>query len=368
MSKGPPAAYPVLFLVVLASVEKQWKPLLRFLLSGAPVTAALIALPWYLYIRQEPDYIQLVNDLKNSAGGGRGHSKLFITYLPTLFVATAPWSALWVVALIAAAGQWRRDWRLRGLVVWVGSMLIPLSFWGNKQIHYLMPVMPPVMILVGWHLDESLKAAPGVGAKLAGFTRALWAVTVITFAAASPGLVIAGKMSRGRILPGDFAAASLVLVGLGAVGLVYRRRGTAGGVAAFAALNVVVLAVVVGLWGPTLNEPSIRVIPPALASRYGDGPFAFVGKENLPLVFNMRRIIPVVRSEAEIANLVARQPNVVAIEPLSGGNKPHKAIVEEARFRDDEMVYRVGRINPAALPAPTPGAAAPVDHHDADGE
>jgi 4-amino-4-deoxy-L-arabinose transferase-like glycosyltransferase len=159
MAKGPPAAYPVLFLVGLACVERRWKPLLRFFLSGAPITAALIALPWFLYVRHDPMYGQLVGDLRNSAGGGRGHSGWFFTYIPPLFVGTAPWSVLWLIGLIAAIRQWRTDRRLRGMVIWVACILIPLSLWGNKQFHYLMPVMPPLMILVGWLLDESLKAS-----------------------------------------------------------------------------------------------------------------------------------------------------------------------------------------------------------------
>jgi 4-amino-4-deoxy-L-arabinose transferase-like glycosyltransferase len=366
MAKGPPAAYPVLFLIVLCCVERRWKPLARFFLSGAPLTAAVIALPWFLYVRHDPMYSQLVGDLKNSAGGGRGHSGWFFTYIPPLFVGTAPWSVIWLLALIAAIRQWRLDGRLRGMAIWVGCILVPLSLWGNKQFHYLMPVMPPLMILVGWLLDESLKADSALGEKWAGLARGALALTAIVFAAASPGLVLAGHFDRGHILPLDYAAAALVVAGVAAAALVYRARGAAAGATAFALANVVILAGVVGLWAPTLNQPNIRAIPPALAAKYGDGPFAFIGKEDLPMVFHMRRIVPVARSDQEIANLAARQPDVVAIEPNSGSNKPRKAIVEEARFRDDETIYRVGRIDRSALPPPSTAPAGPV--RDVEGE
>lgn len=349
VSKGPPAAYPVLFFVALACVERKWKPLLHFHFSGAPLTAAAIALPWFAYVARDPMVEQLTRDLQNSAGGGRGHGGLFITYLPKLFVATAPWSALWVVALVAAVRTWRDDHRLRGLVIWIASILLPLFGWGNKQFHYLMPVMPPLMILVGWLLDESLKAAPAVGQKIAPWTRRLLGMTAIAFAAAAPGLIIAGKWDRGHLIPADFAAAALVLATLGSVAFVHRRRGPAAGLTAFAVGNVLILLVLVGLWAPSLNAENIRAIPPALATRYGDGPFALVGKEDLPLVFHMRRTIPVVRTDAEIAALVAQRPDVVAIEPLGDRGKSRPAIAEEARFRNDETVYRVGRINPAVL-------------------
>jgi len=366
MAKGPPAAYPVLFLIVVACVERRSKPLARFFLSGAPLTAAVIALPWFLYVRHDPMYSQLVGDLKNSAGGGRGHSGWFFTYIPPLFVGTAPWSVLWLLALIAAIRHWRLDGRLRGMVIWVGCILVPLSLWGNKQFHYLMPVMPALMILVGWLIDESLKPDTSLGEKWAGLGRGALALTAIVFAAASPGLVLAGRLDRGHIIPLDYAAAALVVVGIGAAALVYRARGAAAGAVAFALANVVILAGVVGWWAPTLNQPNIRAIPPALTAKYGDGPFAFIGKEDLPMVFHMRRVVPVARSDQEIANLAARQPDVVAIEPNSGSNKPRKAIVEEARFRDDETVYRVGHIDRTALPAPTTAPAGPA--RDVEGE
>jgi hypothetical protein len=173
-------------------------------------------------------------------------------------------------------------------------------------------------------------------------------------------------MDRGHVIPLDFAAAALVVAGVAVAGLVYRARGAAAGVTACVLANVVILAGVVGLWAPTLNQPNIRAIPPALAARYGDGPFAFIGKEDLPMVFHMGRIVQVARSDQEIANLAARLPNVVAIEPNSGTNKPRKAIIEEARFRDDETIYRVGHIDRTALPAPTTAPAGPA--RDVDGE
>jgi 4-amino-4-deoxy-L-arabinose transferase-like glycosyltransferase len=357
MAKGPPAAYPVLFLVTIAAFDRRWKAVGRFFISGAPLTAALIALPWFLYVRHDPMYGQLVGDLKNSAGGGRGHSGWFFTYIPPLFVGTAPWSVLWLIGLIAAVRQWRTDRRLRGMVIWVGCILIPLSLWGNKQFHYLMPVMPPLMILVGWLLDESLTVASSLGDDWARLARRAAALTATVFAGGSPGLIVAGRMDRGHVIPLDFAAAALVAVGVAVAALVYGARGAAAGVTAFVLANIVILAGVVGLWAPTLNQPNIRAIPPALAARYGDGPFAFIGKEDLPMVFHMGRVVQVARSDQEIANLAARQPDVIAIEPISGTNKPRKSIVEEARFRDDETVYRVGHLDRGALPPPTTAPA-----------
>ena len=358
MAKGPPAAYPILFFVLMAAFDRRWGMLRRFVLCGAPLTAALIALPWFLYMAQDPDAGQLSHDLKNSAGGGRGHSALFITYVPSLFVATAPWSALMPVALIGAASNWKRDRRLRGVVIWIGSMLVPLSLWGNKQFHYLMPVMPAVMVLVGWLLDAALKP----DFPIAKLTLVLCGVTALALALAAPGPLAAGHFQRGHVTGWDVALAALLLSAVAAVALAYRRRGRELAVAVFAGAAPVVMFAAAGLWEPTLEPVNCRTIAPALADRYGDGPYAFVGKEDLPLVFHMRRIIPVARSAAEIANLAGRQPPVVAIEPISGTNRARPVIEEDARFVTRTTIFRVGFVKagaatqPHSLPAAEPGS------------
>jgi 4-amino-4-deoxy-L-arabinose transferase-like glycosyltransferase len=362
LAKGPPAGYPVLFFLLMAAFDRRWDRVGRFLACGAPLTAVLIALPWFLYVRQDPDYLQLVKDLKNSAGGGRGHSSLFITYVPALFVAAAPWSALMPVALIAAASNWRRDRRLRGVVVWLGAMLVPLSFWGNKQLHYLMPVMPAVMVLVGWLLDAALRP----GFPIAKLTTVVWALSALALAVAAPAAIVAGRLERGHVIRWDFAMAALLLAGLVAVALAYRRRGLEPAMVVFAAGAPLVMFAALGLWEPSLEPVNCRTIAPALGSRYGEGPYAFVGKEDLPLVFHMQRIIPVARSSAAIARLAGRQPPVVAIEPISGTNRARPVIEETARFVTRTTIFRIGYVKPGATTLPASGPSGAPDDEPAE--
>lgn len=358
LSKGPPAGFPLLFFIGLAAFNRRWSALGQFVASGAPLTAAVIALPWFLYVRQDPMYGQLVGDLRNSAGGGRGHSGLFTTYLPPLFVATAPWSALWIAGLIGAFRHWRSDPRLRGMAIWVSSILLPMFLWGNKQFHYLMFVMPPLMALVGWLLDQSLKPDAGKEGLL---VRRIWAVTAFLFGFAAPGLIVAGKMDRGYIQPADVVVTVLLAAMLAAVWLVFRARGVEAAMKTFAVGTAAAMFVVVGLWAPSLNPLNCRTIVPQLEARYGDGPFAFAGKEDLPLVFHMRRIVPVVRSESEVAELGTRRPRFVVIEPISGTNRPRPAIQEDARFEADETIYRIGFVRPTSATAPASAPTSPLD-------
>jgi hypothetical protein len=263
------------------------------------------------------------------------------------------------VALIAAATNWRRDRRLRGMTIWVGSMLIPLSLWGNKQLHYLMPVMPAVMVLVGWLLDAALKA----DFPIARLTTAIWALTVVGVGLAAPGVVIAAGRIRGHLIPADFVLGVFVLAVVSAVTLIWRRRGREPAMTVFAAGAALFMFAARGLWAWSLEPVNCRTVASAIAARYADGPYCFVGKEDLPLVFYMRRIIPVARSPGEIAHLAGRQPPVVAIEPISGTNRARPVIQEEARYVTETAIYRIGfvKADPAAVPASAPSADTDAD-------
>ena len=78
MTKGPPAAYPLLLLLGLAALDRRWDVLRRWLTSGAPLTIALIGLPWFVYLMRHPLAGQAAVDLRNSALGGEGHIR--VTY------------------------------------------------------------------------------------------------------------------------------------------------------------------------------------------------------------------------------------------------------------------------------------------------
>ena len=363
LSKGPPAAYPLLFFITMAAFDRRWNMVGRFVACGAPLTLALIALPWFLYVRQDPDYVQLVRDLKNSAGGGRGHSALFVTYIPPLFAATAPWSALMPLALIFAARNWRRDRRLRGMIILVACMLLPVSAWGNKQLHYLMPVMPPIMALVGWLLDEALKE----GSALRKPASVLWGLTVVGAALAPVGVLVGAPIVRGHLIAADGVVTAFLLAAVAVVALAYRARGLEAALQTFAAGTAVAVFVLMALWAPTLHPVDTRQIAAALHERYGNGPYAFLGKEDLPLVFHMKRIIPVARNQGEIEGLAGRRPPVVFIEPISGTNRPRPFLQEQMRFVTDTTTYRVGYIAaarttaPATAPATAPSAPADSD-------
>jgi len=338
LSKGPPAVFPVLFLLTLCAVERQWRPLWRFVTSGAPLTAAAVALPWFLYVAGHPMAGQLGDDLRNSAEGGKGHETTFLTYGPQLIIAAAPWSPLVVAALVAGVYHWRKEPRVRGVIVWVASVLVPLCLWGNKQVHYLITVMPPLMLLLGWFVDAALSP----DGPLLPLARRVWLFTCALFVLLAAGPLIAGHKDRGFVAAVDVTVS--VAVGALAVGtfLLYRARGLGAALKAFAVGTVACLILITTRWSPSLEPVNARDIASTLRARYGDGPYAFSARPDLPLVFHLRRIVPAPKRGEDLRTLQARHPNAVFIEMTNSRRQPDPALAEELRFEGDEALYRVG--------------------------
>ena len=49
IAKGPQAVFPLLFLVLVTIAVRRWRLPLRWLLSGAPITALVLGGSWWLY-------------------------------------------------------------------------------------------------------------------------------------------------------------------------------------------------------------------------------------------------------------------------------------------------------------------------------
>jgi 4-amino-4-deoxy-L-arabinose transferase-like glycosyltransferase len=355
LAKGPPAAYPVIFLVGLAAVERRWRIVWRFVTSGAPLTLVVIAAPWFAYVAMDPTVRQLTRDLRNSAAGV-GHNSLFLVYFPSLLVATAPWSGLVIVALVAAATQWRQDHRMRGLLIWVLAIFVPLCVWRNKQSHYLMPLLPPLMVLVGWVIDEALSSARET--KLAGIVRTVMFVTAGLVMLGAPALIVAARRLRDHVSAGDVALAASMIGSVAVAALLYRRRGFSPAAAGLAAGGAVLMPLLVGVFAPSLNPLNARSVAAQIRARYRDGPYVFMGKEDLPLCFHMRSVIEVARNRQELYKLAAASPGIIVIEPLGDDRRPPSpAVMEQMRFEDAEDLYRVGV---PLLPAPGTVAESPA--------
>jgi 4-amino-4-deoxy-L-arabinose transferase-like glycosyltransferase len=316
LAKGPPAAYPIILLVTLSAIERRWVALRRSLLCGAPLTFLAIGAPWFAYILRHPQAWQAAEDLRNSAAGGGGHGEWFFEYVPQLLAVLAPWSALASLAAVAAAQRARADARLRALLVWVASILVPLCAWGNKQPHYLLPLLPPVALLVAWlvarTLDEQGRAELGAWVKRA------WVATLVFLVLAAPALLAWSRARRGTTGLEDLLLALALLLAVAIAWAVARATDAWRGALALA-LGFSATVLPAFRWWRSVAEPGdTRALAAAVRADLGSGPYLFYrGGENLPLCFYLCQIVPRLTDEAELRDRLARAPRPVVLQALA---------------------------------------------------
>ena len=320
MSKGPPGFYPPLFLAAWCAVRREWKPLARLVMSGAPLTLIVLAAPWFIYVLKAVGIEQWKKE-SDELLGGEGHGGIFLVYFPMLIQATAPWFLVVVGAIVAAFLKIRGDWRLQGVLLWTGEVFVPLCFVGNKQNHYLTTLMPPLMILSGWWLDWVLRSA---GKDVAGRGRVpLLDATMLLVVVAIPAILVGARMIKGWIGFYDVSLAILLAAALVFVGSVYLLRGITTATIAFIFAALIVIVPAVGVWVPLTEPGNSRTVARELTRRFGSGPYCFYGSSfSLPLCFNLKSEIPLARRPSDLETLAAKTPGLVVISQTKSEKAP----------------------------------------------
>ena len=354
LAKGPPAAFPPLFLLTLLAIEGGWAVLWRFVRSGAPFVSAAIALPWFIFIARVPEAAVLTSEL-GVIVEGVGHRGGPLFYLVNIYIQSAPWLGILFVALAVAATRWRTDWRLRGLLVWLLTVLVPLSFMGQKQAHYTMFALPPVAILVGWCVRQAMSGGdPLLRRTISWILVAMVVVAVL----AVPGPLVAGHVLRDGIRPIDLLMTGVLAVAAGTACVLQVRSGIVRSAPWIVGAGAVVIILGVSAWGPSLDRPTMGDLARELKTRFGDGPYAFYARENLPLVFEMRQVIPELdQNEPDPAS--GAQPGlvIVAIDPGENELRALRRLEHVLALTVDEKQFEVYRPNPSPSVATSPAGS-----------
>ncbi|MDB5325175.1 MAG: hypothetical protein JWM57_744 [Phycisphaerales bacterium] len=368
LAKGPPAAYLLLFWVGRCWANGDWRALGRFVTRGGILTLLVLAVPWFLYVRTHTAAEgQLGADFANSADGG-DHPGPPWAYIPMLIKATVPWTGVWVVALAMAGAtlleQYRKrsvlshesetasslapnpelphataravdssdtefapiddsrlaPWRrgsdsstvaLLNLAIWGAAVLLPLCAWGNKQFHYLLPVMPPTMILVGWALAAATRKS-----------RRARAVAVVAFGTAvllslAPmAQLIAATRLRPNLHWSDFAMCAGLIAAEFAVGRAWKRGRQPAAVAL--CVYAVVVMVTIHAWLPAVMGGRSRLASIQLVEKYPNARFVFRTAELPVMSWSMRRAVPIMDDAAITA---AGDANLVVLDQQQDGEK-----------------------------------------------
>jgi 4-amino-4-deoxy-L-arabinose transferase-like glycosyltransferase len=319
LAKGGPAVFPFLFLVALAIVERNGAILYRFLLSGAPITFAVIGGTWYVYAYFSA-YAHVLGSELGVIAIGEDHGGWFWDYFPAIFTGAGPWTGLLILGLIGAVRRWRQEARSRTLLIYAAVIFLPLCLIGNKQPHYLVPLAPALAMLCAFAVE---RGALGENERDAAAVRAVFWITVaVTFAAPAAVLYVARKQ-HGGFDTTDLALATIVLMTLVATVSTGKRQGIVAAVCVYAAGLALGMAVTFGRWLPSLDPVTHRTIAAQLHDSFGPGPYVFYGENiSLPLVWNLRTIVPQCRTEAELRAALADDPQTVVIAQTKNKTQP----------------------------------------------
>lgn len=113
---------------------------------------AAIALPWYLLIlhREGWAFVQgffLRHNVNNFLGTLQGHSGSVLYYIPVVLIATLPFTAFFLRAVVRARAAWRDDLQCY-LWLWFGFVFVFFSLSGTKLPHYLLYGMTGMFVLM----------------------------------------------------------------------------------------------------------------------------------------------------------------------------------------------------------------------------
>ncbi len=172
---------PVALLVPLAAVLPWalWRRRARRLVErGAPLVLAVLIVPWvWVVSRADPDFLHYAlvtetwsrltsNELKRDAP--------FWYYLPVVLLGALPWSVVPLAGARRVAAALRaRESRIRFLASWFVVPFVLFSIMHSKRIHYILPLVPALVLLSIWLWVETPKGARLPGVRVAAI---LWAL------------------------------------------------------------------------------------------------------------------------------------------------------------------------------------------------
>ena len=351
LAKGAPALFILMFAIVLAIIARDARVLTRFITSGAILTLALIALPWFWYVRTLPEAGPALQLEYDRLAGRGGHNESLWYYLIELPRSLAPGTALLLLALVAAATHWRIDARLRLLLAWTASVFIALSITPQKQPHYLMPVLPALAAVGGWMMDRALS---GVDPPLGRALKFVLAGMLIAGGAAGLALPIAGRVARGWIAAPDLILGICVIAAVAVIAISWRRRDPAPATTWTLLASSLLVALVTAWWVPSL-KPHIRSdkqIALDLLARFPSRPFAYLNQEDLPLAFFLGRDV---RTVADNWPSGQYPPDLVLIDDLRPAVAPPPGFEQRITYPTRNGEVRVYTKPPSDSASTHPG-------------
>jgi 4-amino-4-deoxy-L-arabinose transferase-like glycosyltransferase len=157
LAKGPAAiilsAGAIFF---WALFTKRWRDAFRLFHPAALASFCLTALPWYiLCARRNPDFFRIFiieHNFKRYLTPEFQHIQPFWYFVPVIFVALLPWSALLAAPFAESWRAWREDpWRNSPAILFACWAVFTLAFFSiskSKLPGYVLPSISPIVLLL----------------------------------------------------------------------------------------------------------------------------------------------------------------------------------------------------------------------------
>ncbi len=342
MAKGVPGAFAFVFVLMLGCLQRKWSRLVWALLPGL-IAAAIAAAPWYVYVWAKGHWPILQSEL-DVVAGGEDHAGSIWDLMVEILQASLPWTVLWFIAAGLALGPFRRrrallctsrplrafrtsfgrlrhSPALQGLCCWMLAILLPLSLSGNKQLHYVMPAMPALMLLTAWGLDRAVSGE--LSRAVCGGVSRIMLVTLAVFALVGMGLVTRAvlQMAGAHATSGEQAAVPGIVLGAilavgGAASFAAQwRRGLWFGAIGAIVTCAAAAPVLTNWFGPSIEPIDIRDVAEGVALHEGGGTMVYwQSAPSLPLTFQLKRVVTTCTDPAKLEALAREANSTVLIQ------------------------------------------------------
>src|SRR5205807_1401384 len=104
-----------LFILAWTVIERRIDLLLRMIRSGAVWTALVLSLWWYVFCAVDQGTRTFLRELRDVTEGS-DHAASALIYIPAMLLGTAPWLALFCVAIVLAPTRWRSSAGIRTVI------------------------------------------------------------------------------------------------------------------------------------------------------------------------------------------------------------------------------------------------------------
>jgi 4-amino-4-deoxy-L-arabinose transferase-like glycosyltransferase len=161
-----------------------WKRNLTFLKQLKPITVisscAAVAGSWYLLALwqggREFLFLVIKENFGTVIGADAGHPHPFWSYVPYLFLGTAPWSLFFpsLAIFLYAEREKLAEQELLYFAIWALTVVIFFSLFSQKRAVYILSAYPSISLLFGawWYRLTSESARAGFLTRLAGYFNA----------------------------------------------------------------------------------------------------------------------------------------------------------------------------------------------------